>query len=328
MVNALVIGGGGFIGSHLCRELVGQGWRVTVIDRDPSEEFLRLSSPLLTCVKVDLHNDRDLASRVQESSVIFHLAAQPSVVVCEKDPAQSTRDNLLTTVKIVEELKRTDKQQRMLLFTSTSAVYGRADGESPLSEASPCNPLSHYGKDKLRSEHVIRDAAGTTGAFRYCLFRLFNVYGPGQKDTSPYSGVITRFMHSFCTSAPLEIHGSGKQVRDFVHVKDVARALALGGRSSGFEQPLNVATGRGTTINQLADWFAGRKQLTVRRVEKRQNDVFFSIGDPTRIQSTLNWSASIVIDEGLEQLVNAAERGVPEMFSSGQSLHSVPKKGQ
>ena len=307
MRKALVIGGGGFIGSHLTRYLCEHDWKVNVIDRAPSDEFLQICSPFLKSANVDLHEDQELESKVRESSVIFHLAGQPSVQACENDPAGSARDNFETTFKIIEALRQVaeDRQSRMLVFTSTCAVYGDPQMRSPISEGAVTSPLSNYGKDKLRSETAIFEAA-SSGLFSCCALRLFNVYGPGQKRNSPYSGVITRFLDALATGRALEIYGTGQQVRDFIHVNDVVHALCLAAESQGFEAPLNMATGIGTTINELAELFIRSKPIAVRRLAPRESDIFFSVGDISKMRSFLKWSPTVLVQQGIQQLIDGA----------------------
>lgn len=305
MHKALVIGGGGFIGSHLTRYLCEQNWKVNVIDRAPSDEFLQISSPFLRSANVDLHEDQELNSKVRESSVIFHLAGRPSVQLCESDPVGSERDNFETTFKITEALRQAaeDRHSRMLVFTSTCAVYGDPQMRSPVSENAVTSPLSNYGRDKLRSEAAIFEAA-SSGLFSCCVLRLFNVYGPGQKRGSRYSGVITRFLDTLATGKALDIYGSGQQVRDFIHVNDVVRVLCLAAESQGLDAPLNVATGIGTTVNKLAELFIRSKPIAVRRLAARESDIFFSVGDISKLRSFLKWSPTILVQEGIQQLID------------------------
>jgi UDP-glucose 4-epimerase len=310
MTTSLVIGGGGFIGTHLVRYLCTRGSKVDVIDRAPSEAFRTISSPLVSCTEIDLHDDAELTARVRKSSVIFHLAAEPSVEICREKPLKSVQDNFLTSVKVMAAVAATsaDQKPRNLVFTSTSSVYGDVAAHLPISEETPTIPLSNYGKDKLRSEDVILKAAHAQPGFRCCVLRLFNVYGSGQKKNSPYSGVITRFLEAYLTEQSLHIHGSGEQIRDFVHVQDVVQAIHLAGQSSGFPTPLNVSTGTGVTINGLAELFRRRKNLPVKRGGTRVDDIFFSVGDCSKIRGALNWVARVKLQQGIKELITEAEK--------------------
>jgi UDP-glucose 4-epimerase len=303
----LITGGAGFIGTHLTRALLEKGVRVTVIDRAPSPEFLKLKSGKLTLIHSDLFNCKTLKEEIQKVEVVFHLAAQPSIQVCENDREAATRDNLISTELVLEHLKDTASQHspKRIVFTSTSAVYGDVKFAGSISENLPCDPISHYGQDKLRSEKAIFTAVEEEQSLSASVFRLFNVYGLGQKKNSPYSGVITKFADWYHQNSPLTLYGDGNQVRDFIHVSDIARGLIAGAEiERPYAKPFNLGSGHGTKVIELAQLFLNRKPLGVKNIPSPPNEIVISVGNADLAKERLNWSAKIRLETGIAEFLN------------------------
>ncbi|WP_404783342.1 NAD-dependent epimerase/dehydratase family protein [Altericista sp. CCNU0014] len=220
-MHFIVTGGAGFIGSHLTEYLLAAGHAVTAVDdlssgsrrNLPLHDRLQLiSKNVLECRPVDFSEPVD---------GIVHLAASPSVVRSWADPLPAHDNNLTATLASLQ-LTQMLKIPRFV-YASSAAVYGNPS-QSPIAEDRPTIPISPYGLQKLASEHYIRMFAEQYG-FSAVVLRLFNVFGPRQLPTSPYSGVISIFAAAMNGGLPITIFGDGCQTRDFMYVKEVAIAL-------------------------------------------------------------------------------------------------------
>lgn len=303
MTRALVTGGAGFIGSHLIESLLADGRRVTVIDdlstgrREnlPAEVELTVASVL---------DDAALVPMVQAADEIYHLAAIASVQKCTEDYEASHRVNAGAAVKILAALKETGPKP--FVYASSAAVYGTLD-DLPATEDSPTRPLSVYGADKLTMEIHAAAAHATYGIGSVGL-RFFNVYGPRQDSSSPYSGVITRFADRMTHGQGIEIHGDGGQSRDFIYVADVVRALrAAAARPAGEAAAVyNVCTGREVTILELVDILGQACGVTARPAftALRAGDIRKSVGASEAATRELGFTASTPLLDGLSRYVH------------------------
>lgn len=304
----LITGGAGFIGSHLCRVLVKNGHRVRVLDlKDPP-------TPVETVEykRGDIRNSEDLQSAISGVDAVYHFAAIVSVPVCQNQPLESYSTNLTGTLQVMEavrqEMKKSGKKTRVI-FAGSSVVYGHLGQKGlKLPESQTADfPLSFYGAQKLGSEQTIR-LYSSLHQIPAVIFRFFNVYGPGQDPSSPYSGVISIFSKCLQEGAPLSLHGGGKQTRDFVYVGEVARACSM---ALDLEEKLcdgraiNLGTGSAITVRELAQIMVklSGKEVSLRETPPREGDVLYSQSDPSRAQSLLNWSSSVSFEEGLRSVL-------------------------
>jgi UDP-glucose 4-epimerase len=251
MSHYLITGGAGFIGSHLVELLLQEGHRVTVIDdfstgrREnlPSQRELSVVATDLLKVTCD-----QLAGPFD---AIVHLAALPSVNDSWTDVMAAHQLNLTATVRVLELASA--MRILKIVYASSAAVYGNPDS-IPIVEEHLTLPLSPYGLQKLASEQYGRLFAQNQ-TLSFVALRFFNVFGPRQVATSPYSGVISKFASAMRAGQPIKIHGDGKQTRDFVYVTDIARGIAQALEMAGLESYIvcNLGTGRAVSIRELAE---------------------------------------------------------------------------
>ena len=309
MALYLVTGGAGFIGSHLVRALVERGERVCVVDDLSSGRMenlarLRVGEPG-SDAPVELHRgDVQDASLVRSAARgargIFHEAAQVSVPASIRDPVASYRINVMGTLNVLEAARA--EGVRKLVFAASSAAYGD-DPTLPKVESMSPRPLSPYASGKLAGEALLA-VWGRSYGLETVALRYFNVYGPGQADDSPYSGVIALFAHAVLARRAPTIFGDGAQSRDFVFVGDVVRANLLAmERSLEMGTVVNVGTGRSVTINELYTRLARLAGFAedARRAPARAGDVPHSLASIERARELLGFEPRIELDEGLEQ---------------------------
>lgn len=248
----VITGGAGFIGSHVTEQLLSEGYLVTVVDNLETGNLANLPQhPNLTFLQKNIIDcqPEDFAKNIDG---IAHLAAAPSVTRSWIFPLDAHHQNLSTTVAIIELVKTMNIPR--LVITSSAAVYGNPVA-LPITENHPTNPISPYGLQKLVSEQYATLFAQHFG-FSVISLRLFNVFGERQMPNSPYSGVISIFTKLMLENQSITIYGDGSQTRDFVYVKDVARAF-----SQALTTPIplgetitcNIASGKTISLTQLVD---------------------------------------------------------------------------
>ena len=248
--HALVTGGAGFIGSHLTEALVNRGIRVTVVDNLSTGHRRNIAhlKAGVSFVEGDIR-DAELLGRVTAGcDVVFHQAAVVSVTQSVQDPSYSCEVNDLGTVRVLDASRKNGVKR--VVLASSSAVYGD-DPTLPKTENMPARPLTPYAVQKLTGEYYAASFGGLYGLETTCL-RYFNVYGPRQDPSSPYSGVISIFMTRASSKTAPTIYGDGSQSRDFVFVEDVVQANLLAAtRSEAIGRVFNVGTGQAIRIDEL-----------------------------------------------------------------------------
>ena len=258
---AVVTGGAGFIGSHTVDRLIELGHHVVVLDDFRTGKRANLAqhagNPRLDIVACDVSHGvfaalAPITAAHGPVERIVHLAAQVSVVASVQNPVTDMQVNYGGTLHVLEYARATGVKK--VVFASSAAVYGDV-ATLPVAEDVPTRPVSPYGIDKLASELALDYYAAVHGVAAVAL-RFFNVYGPRQDPSSPYSGVISIFADRARAGRPLTIFGDGEQTRDFVYVGDVVRAIVAGlGDGVGAAGQLtvaNVGTGGEITVNELA----------------------------------------------------------------------------
>ena len=254
--RVLVTGGAGFIGSHTCDRLLALGKTVLAIDDLSTGHRKNLGDATenadFSLAEADVANPDALApifSEFQPDAVV-HLAALVSVPLGEANPAKNFRLNVAATQSVANAAR--DAGVRRVVFASSAAVYGNSEA-LPLQENGLTEPISQYGAAKLMSEHLLRAYAVSYGLTATC-FRFFNVYGPRQDPSSPYSGVVSIFADRYRAGQPVTVNGDGKQSRDFVFVKDLAKAVAASATDASLPGGVyNLCTGRATTLIDLIE---------------------------------------------------------------------------
>lgn len=312
----VVTGGAGFIGSHTVDALIATGHRVVVVDdlRTGKRENLAAwadaryrfdgAEPRLELVTADISHGlfAPLAplARYGAPIAIVHLAAQVSVPYSLANPLTDMQVNYGGTLHVLDYARANGRPP--VVFASSAAVYGDR-APLPVREDASCDPISPYGVHKLASELALRTYASVHGVPSTAL-RFFNVYGPRQDPSSPYSGVISIFMQRARAGLPVRIFGDGQQTRDFVAVQDiVAGILAAAKRLDGRGEPINLGTGVETTVRELADLVikVTHSKSAITHEAARPGDIGRSVCDPTKARTVLQTKEIIEFSEGLRR---------------------------
>ncbi len=302
-MKVLVTGGAGFIGSHLVEQLLRDGHVVNVLDdlSTGRRENLPVDDADLNLIVADVTDPDALEAGLKGADAFVHLAAVASVEASVRDPLATHRTNLEGSIRLFDTAARLGV--RRAVFASSAAVYGD-NPALPLNEEAEKRPLSPYAADKLAGEHYLA-FYHRSGRLNATAFRFFNVFGPRQDPTSPYSGVISIFLGRASRGAPITVHGDGMQTRDFIYVSDVVRAITLSlyqGGSLGPEMPTyNVGRGEQVSLIRLLETVEGLPGVNGLRVAHgpaREGDIAHSLADMTRLLAT-GWRPLTSVESGL-----------------------------
>jgi UDP-glucose 4-epimerase len=212
-MKVLITGGAGFIGSHLVEQLLAAGNSVRVLDNLSTGKRSNLPThSQLEFIQGDIRDRSLVLDSVRGVQAIVHLAAVASVQASVDDPTGTHETNFDGTLHLLEAARK--EQIRRFLYASSAAVYGD-NTRLPLVEDEILNPLSPYAADKLAGEYYLRFYHAKFG-IETTAFRFFNIFGPRQDPSSPYSGVISIFVERVSQDEPVTLFGDGRQTRDFV----------------------------------------------------------------------------------------------------------------
>jgi UDP-glucose 4-epimerase len=311
--HALVTGGAGFIGSHLVDALVHRGCTVTVLDNLSSgrKENLAGVAHRIRFMEGDIREMDDIERAVTGCDVVFHEAALVSVPQTVEDPLGSTMVNDVGTLQVLEASRRSGV--RRVVLASSSAVYGD-DPRVPKEEGMSMVPLSPYAAQKAMGEYHARVYQRLYGVETVCL-RYFNVYGPRQDPSSPYSGVISIFLTRAGAGRSAVIYGDGRQYRDFVFVADVVAANLLAvAVPEAAGRCLNVGTGSHVRIDRLWEMVCDLNGvgLPASHDEARPGDIVESVADITQARRVLGYEPAFSFEEGLRRTWEWYTRGAAD----------------
>ncbi len=301
MAHYLVTGGAGFIGSHLTEELVRCGHSVRVADSLVTGKRSNLDHiPGVEFLEGDLA-DLPFAQRAVDGvQYVLHQAAIPSVPRSVKDPITSHRANVDATLNVLVAAR--DAGVRRLVFAGSSSAYGNTP-TLPKHEDMPSHPLSPYALQKVVGEQYLQMFTRLYGLETVSI-RYFNVFGPRQDPSSPYSGVISVFATALLEHRPPTIYGDGEQTRDFTYVANVVDGVLRAceaPHASG--EAINVATGGRISLNQLFRTMRSLAGGTVEPAyaEQRAGDVRDSQADITKARRILGYEPTVSFEEGLKK---------------------------
>ncbi len=304
MASYLVTGGAGFIGSHLAEELVRRGHRVRVADslitgKRSNLEHLRD----VDFVEGDLAEMSVAARAVAGMEYVLHQAAIPSVPRSVTDPVTSNRANVDASVSVLVAAR--DAGVKRLVYAGSSAAYGNAPTLPKHEEMAP-HPLSPYALQKLVAEQYCQMFTRLYG-FETVTIRYFNVFGPRQDPSSPYSGVISLFATALLEGRQPTIYGDGEQTRDFTYVANVVDGVLRACEApEAAGEMINVATGGRISLNELLRVMSGLAGATVSPIYKdeRAGDVKDSQADITKARRLLGYTPIVGLEEGLKRTLD------------------------
>ncbi|MBM3124393.1 MAG: NAD-dependent epimerase/dehydratase family protein [Chloroflexi bacterium] len=304
----LVTGGAGFIGSHIVRALLDAAEDVRVLDDFSTGKPENLSGMKVELIEGDLRDIEAVSRAVQGIDIIFHEAAFVSVPESLLRPIECFDVNVNGTTRLLDMAKHAGVKR--VVIASSAAVYGDTD-LLPLEEQTPLRPLSPYALSKHMDE-MLAELYTNILDLEVTALRYFNVYGPRQRPDSMYAAVIPIFIRRMLDGQPAIVFGDGLQTRDLINVHDVVRANLIASRHpAAAGQVFNICTGSETTILDLLDALYRILPDAPRHIheETRAGDIYHSVGAPVKASALLGFKASIGLELGLIEALEAMRAG-------------------
>jgi UDP-glucose 4-epimerase len=301
-MKALVTGGAGFIGSHLARRLLAEGWSVFIVD-NLSSGFLRNVPKDAEFKWLDLTAE-DAVIELPKTGVdvVFHLASHVGQELSFERPVHDLKANTFSTLNLLKW--SLDHGVKQIIFASSMNVYGDPP-HSPVTEVTPVRPPSPYAVGKLASEHLcqVYQAFGV----QTTSLRLFNVYGPGQDMQNMKQGMVSIFMTYVARRESILVRGSRDRFRDFICVHDVVEAFYRCLDERAYGKVYNVATGRKTFVWELLEGIVRAfghdpAQYPITFGEPTPRDQFGIYGDSSLLQRDLGWKPTVALEDGLAEM--------------------------
>ncbi len=306
-MKLLITGGAGFIGSHLCDKYVKEGHTVICLDSFMSGNLMNIRHLLdyrnFKLLRGDVRDFDLLEKIVRDIDVVFHLAAQIHVDRSYVEPRLTYDINVMGTQNVLEVARLHDATR--VIHASTSEVYGSAQ-YVPIDEKHPLNAPHPYGASKVAADRMCYAYIQTYG-MDISILRLFNVFGPRQRDIG-YGGVISIFTRRVLNNMPPIIYGDGQQTRDYTYIEDAVRAYDLVlNHNEPVREPVNFGSGREVSIsdlaNKLIDLCGKKGAMEPVHVEPRIGEVKRLIADATKAKDILGWEPECNLEESLGQFV-------------------------
>ncbi|MDP2651048.1 MAG: SDR family oxidoreductase [bacterium] len=295
MIKAIIVGGAGFIGSHIVDECVRRGYETHVIDNlsAGNEEHVNKQARFH---KLDIRNLESIKPVIAGADYLFHTAALPRVQFSIEHPQETNEVNVTGMLNVLIAAK--EGGVKRVIYSASSSAYGDQP-VMPLKEDMPANPKSPYGLQKYIGELYARVWSSVYGLPTVSL-RYFNVYGPRQNPEGAYALVIGKFIKQKGEGKPMTITGTGEQTRDFTHVSDVVRANMLAAESAkvGSGEVINIGAGRNQSINRIAELIGGEVEHIEARLEPKDTQA-----DNARARELLGWEPKITIEDGIRALL-------------------------
>lgn len=296
-MKVLVTGGAGFIGSHIVDLLIEHGYEVVVIDNLSSGSLKNIPRNIVF-YQTDISSEEvESIMKTEKPDFIIHTAAQINVTESIKHPLNDAIINIFGTIRLLEQANKYGIKK--FVFSSSCAVYGDTGDISIPFDYHP-NPLSFYGASKFTSELYIQLFCKFY-KLPFTILRYANVYGPRQSSQGE-GGVVSIFCNSILAGERPIIYGDGEQTRDFIYVKDVARAN-LAALKYGSNQIFNIGTNQKTSINELAELLNQMvpDHLPPQYADAKDGDIRFSCLDIKDTTEGLNWKTEWSLKQGLAE---------------------------
>lgn len=293
-MRVLVIGGCGFIGSHLVDRLLAHGHSVRVFDRQPE----RFRQPLkgVEYLHGNFNDRMAIIEALAGVGAVAHLVSTTFPSTADLDPRTDVQDNLLGTLALMDSMVSLGVG-RILFLSSGGTVYGPPD-KVPIPESHPLRPINSYGIVKASIEHYL-DMYRRTRGISSVVIRASNPYGPRQAHTG-VQGIISTYLNRLLAGESLEVWGDGSVVRDYLHVTDLAEMCALG-IASAQTGPYNAGSGQGTSVREIIDILRAVTGQAVEPIYKpgRVIDVKQSVLDPSRARADFGWECRVPLFDGI-----------------------------
>lgn len=301
-MKCLILGGGGFLGSHLCEALLAQGYAVRIFDRPNLSRFtLFQHTEAMEWVEGDFINREQVAQAVSGCDVIYHLISTTLPRSSNENPAYDVQTNLIGTLHLLEAAQK-NKIRKTIFVSSGGTVYG-IPHEIPIKESHPTEPICSYGISKLAIEKYL-SLFHLLHGMDYCVLRLANPFGERQRVAAA-QGAVAVFLYKALRNETVEIWGDGSVVRDYFHVSDAVSAMMKALTYRGSSGVFNIGSGVGQSLNEILAAIETQLGAPVKRsyLDARKFDVSVSVLNISKAAEILNWTPQISFAEGLSRTI-------------------------
>ena len=306
-MKILITGGAGFIGSHLCDKYTQEGHSVLCLDNFATGNLTNVRHLLdyrnFKLIKGDIRDSDLLEKIMRDVDVVLHLAAQIHVDRSYIEPRLTYEVNVMGTQNILEIARLHDAKK--IIYASTSEVYGSSQYH-PMDEKHPLNAPHPYGASKIAADRMCYGYTRTYG-MDISILRLFNVFGPRQRDIG-YGGVISIFTRRVLSGMPPLIYGDGRQTRDYTYIEDAVKAYDLVlNHKEMITGPINFGSGREVSIldlaNKIIDLCDKTGSIKPVHIAPRMGEVKSLIADAIKAGNILGWESEYDLERGLLEFV-------------------------
>ncbi|MDX2162617.1 MAG: NAD-dependent epimerase/dehydratase family protein [bacterium] len=316
-MRVLVTGGAGFIGGHVCERLAAEGHTPIILDNLSTGSHANIPAGAVF-LQGDVRSPQAVETAFAGGiDAVMHIAGQASIRLSYLDPSADLNVNTLGTINVLSACIA--HRVPRLIFASSMTVYGNG-APTPAPETTPVNPVSYYAITKYAAERYVHTTASRPDLetpLHVTSFRMFNVYGERQSLNNAYQGVFAIFTGNVLRGEPITIHSDGEQSRDFVHVRDIARAwVSALDNPAAYGQVINLGTGVEQPVNRLCDltltYFGrSRADYPVRHQPAQPGDMRRSAADISRARELLGWEPTIRFETGMAQFIDWAKTVIP-----------------
>lgn len=296
-MNILVLGGNGFIGSHLVKSLIYHGYNVKVLDKNEPSQYNKLNQ--VSYYTGDFNDTFLLSEALQKVNIVIHLISTTIPAISNLNPKKDIEENLLTTINLLEQMKRLNIK-RIIFLSTGGAAYGNPK-KIPVSETHPLNPISSYAIVKVTIEHYLYMYQHLYG-IQPLIFRPSIVYGIGQSNFGIH-GVISTFLNKIKNNQNLQIWGDGSAIKDYLNINDLVGIFikAIKTNKTGI---YNVGLGKSYTVLDIIDFI---KKITgydpkIEFQEKQTSDISKVVLNISKAERDFQWKPKIDLEQGIKQL--------------------------
>lgn len=301
--RCIIYGGGGFIGSHLCDELLKAGYDVTVFDK---LNFSKINiQHILNDIRViegDFNNEADIIHSLKDADYVFHLVSSTLPASSNENPEYDAESNLISSLRLFKECVN-NKIKKVIFLSSGGTVYGIPD-KIPVDEKYFSNPICSYGIIKKTIEEYLFLYRHLHG-LNYNIFRLSNPYGERQNPFAS-QGAVGVFINKAIKGEEIQIWGDGNVIRDYIYIKDAVYALALAIKNKSDSRVFNLSTGEGHSLNDILKIIKENTHsgIKVKYLPARNIDVPVNVLDNSLLRKEFSWQPETPIKKGIQMTYN------------------------
>jgi UDP-glucose 4-epimerase len=293
-MNVIVLGGAGFIGSHLAEYLLKKKYSVKIIDNLSTgriENIYHLKKNL-KFIKADISKKGNWEKEFKNTDYVFHLAALADIVPSIDDPEKYYRSNVTGTLNVLQAIKKF--KVKKLIYSASSSCYG-IPKKYPTKETEKINPIFPYAVTKYLGEQLILYWSKIYN-INYISLRLFNVYGPRSRTSGTYGAMFGVFLAQKLSNKPYTMVGNGNQSRDFTYVSDVVEAFEMVAKSTLKNKIFNIGSNKTIQVKTIIKYLKGDYV----KIPKRPGEPDITFADIKKIKKELNWKPKVDIEKGIK----------------------------